>query len=136
MFVLNSVSHRTNFLSITSQNSSSTEPDTELIDAEISHSPETGIPAATSHVGVCGHTLIRRVVVSNGDQGATVMLFDNTGAMRQGEIQVKPINKEPPKKRKRISTHWVDIISRIIFPATYITFLVLFWRKFVDQVSV
>lgn len=115
------------------ENSSSTEPDTELIDAEISHSPETSTPAVNSHVGGCGHTLTQRVVVSNGGQGATVMLFDNTGAMHQGKIQVKPINKDPPKKRKKISSHWVDIISRIIFPASYIAFLVLFWRKFVDQ---
>ena len=84
-------------------------------------------------MGGCGHTLTQRVVVSNGGQGATVMLFDNTGAMHQDKIQVKPIEKDPPKKRKKISSHWVDIISRIIFPASYIAFLVLFWRKFVDQ---
>lgn len=64
------------------------------------------------------------------------MLFDNTGAMRHGKIQVKPVNQEPHKKRKTIGSHWVDIISRIIFPASYTTFLVLFWRTFVEQLPV
>lgn len=89
--------------------------------------------AVNSHVRPCNHTLPRQVVVSNGKQGASVMLIDKSGEMRHRNIQVKATNQEAPKKRKAYSTHWVDLISRIIFPGSYIAFLVLFWRKFVQQ---
>jgi len=117
----------------TLQNSSSTEPDTEL-EAEITQPPEAVLAAVNNHVSPCYHTLPRRVVVSNGQQGATVVLLDKSGETRHGNIQVKATNSVEPKKRKSRGTHWVDIISRIIFPGCYLTFLVLFWRKFVQQV--
>lgn len=121
-------------LNFTLQNSSSTEQDMEL-EAEITQPPETVLAAVKNHVPSCHHTLPRRVVVSNGQQGATVMLLDKSGDTRHGNIQVKATNRVEPKKRKSRGTHWVDIISRIIFPSSYITFLVLFWRKFVQQLS-
>ena len=121
-------------LNLTLQNSSSTEQDMEL-EAEITQPPETVLAAVKNHVPPCNHTLPRRVVVSNGQQGATVMLLDKSGDTRHGNIQVKATNRVEPKKRKSRGTHWVDIISRIIFPSSYITFLVLFWRKFVQQLS-
>lgn len=117
----------------TLQNSSSTEPDTEL-EAEITQPPEAVLAAVNNHVSPCNYTLPRRVVVSNGQQGATVVLLDKSGETRHGNIQVKATNSVEPKKRKSRGTHWVDIISRIIFPGCYLTFLVLFWRKFVQQV--
>lgn len=61
------------------------------------------------------------------------MLLDKSGESRHGNIQVKATNRVEPKKRKSRGTHWVDIISRIMFPSCYLTFLVLFWRKFVQQ---
>lgn len=121
-------------LNLTLQNSSSTEQDMEL-EAEITQPPETVLAAVQNNVPPCNHTLPRRVVVSNGQQGATVMLLDKSGDTRHGNIQVKATNRVEPKKRKSRGTHWVDIISRIIFPSSYITFLVLFWRKFVQQLS-
>ncbi|KAL9983115.1 hypothetical protein ACROYT_G005244 [Oculina patagonica] len=111
----------------------STEPDTEL-EAEIILPSETVFTAVNSHVRPCSHTLPRRVVVSNGEQGATVMLLDKSGEMRHRNIQVKATNQESRKKRKSYSPHWVDMISRIIFPGSYVAFLVLFWRQFVQQV--
>lgn len=61
------------------------------------------------------------------------MLLDKLGEMRHGKIQVKTTNQDAPKKRKTCGPHWVDIISRIIFPASYVAFLVLFWRTYVQQ---
>ena len=120
-------------LNLNFQSTSSTEPDTEL-ETEFIHPPKTVLASVNSHVQPCNHSLPRRVVVSNGEQGATVMLLDTSGEMRHGNIQVKANNREAPKKRKACNNHWVDIISRILFPGSYVTFLVLFWRQFVQQV--
>ena len=118
------------------QTSCGTEPDTEL-EAEISHPAETDLDdAVQSHATSCNYPLPRRVVVSNTDQGATVMLLDKTGVMRHGKIQVKATNQEPPKKRNPTCTHWVDVLSRMLFPACYVIFLVLFWRKYVQQLPI
>jgi len=112
-----------------------TEPDTDL-EAEIIHPAEADLDTLHRHAPGCNHTLSRRLMVSNTDHGATVMLLDRSGEMRHGKIQVKATNQELPKKRKSSCSHWVDVVSRILFPGCYVTFLVLFWRKFVQQLPI
>ncbi|XP_068743501.1 gamma-aminobutyric acid receptor subunit beta-3-like [Montipora capricornis] len=117
------------------------EHDAEL-EAEISPSPDSNLSAVQAHVPVGNFPHHRRVVVSNTDQGATVMLMDKTGQVRHGKIRVKTTSQpqhEPPKKPRDPDpscTHWVDLVSRMLFPASYTTFLVLFWRQFVQQLPI
>lgn len=116
------------------ETSYSTEPDTDL-EAETGNPTENGLGMIPTHTRTYTSTLPRRIVVSNTGQGATVLLLDNSGQMCHGNVQVKAANQESGKKRDACArcTHWVDIASRIIFPAFYVTFLLLFWRKFIQQ---
>ena len=123
------------------QGSFEVEHDAEL-EAEISPSPDSNLSAVQAHVPVGNFPHHRRVVVSNTDQGATVILMDKTGQVRHGKIRVKTTSQpqhEPPKKPRDPDpscTHWVDLVSRMLFPASYTTFLVLFWRQFVQQLPI
>lgn len=111
------------------------EPYKEL-EAEISHPAERDLDTVQRRMPACTYPLPKKVVVSNTEQGATVMLLDKTGHMRRGKIQVKTPSRELPKKSNPSCTHWVDLLSRMIFPASYATFLVLFWSKFVEPLPI
>ena len=118
------------------QENSDSEHDAGL-EAEISHSPDSNLEAVQEHVPVGNYPLNRRVVVSNTKQAATVMLLDRKGQIRNGKIRVKR-NGRRPKPRQCLSscTHWADLVSRVAFPASYATFLVLFWRQFVQPLAI
>ncbi|XP_029212017.1 glycine receptor subunit beta-like isoform X2 [Acropora millepora] len=107
------------------------------LEAEISHSPDSNLEAVQEHVPVGNYPLNRRAMVSNTKQAATVMLLDRKGQIRNGKIRVKR-NGRRPKPRQCLSscTHWVDLVSRVAFPASYATFLVLFWRQFEQPLAI
>ncbi|XP_073240461.1 gamma-aminobutyric acid receptor subunit beta-1-like [Porites lutea] len=114
------------------ETSYSTEPDMEL-EEETNHTTEHDMIHGRTHVR--NGTIPRRIVVSNTEQGATVLLLDKYGQMRNGgKTHIKSTAKqELCKKPIRACTHWIDMVSRIIFPASYAAFLLVFWQKFVQE---
>ncbi|KAM7442842.1 hypothetical protein ABFA07_008304 [Porites harrisoni] len=114
------------------ETSYSTEPDMEL-EEETNHTTEHDMIHGRSHVR--NGTIPRRIVVSNTEQGATVLLLDKYGQMRNGgKTHIKSAAKqELCKKPIRACTHWIDMVSRIIFPGSYAAFLLVFWQKFVQE---
>ncbi|KAK2572519.1 Gamma-aminobutyric acid receptor subunit beta-1 [Acropora cervicornis] len=107
------------------------------LEAEISQSPDSNLEVVQEHVPVGNYPLNGRVVVSNTKQAATVMLLDRKGQIQNGKIRAKRNGRRPkPKQCLSSCTHWVDLVSRVAFPASYATFLVLFWRQFVQPLTI
>ena len=103
------------------------------LEAETNHTTEHDMILGRTHVR--NGTIPRRIVVSNSEQGATILLLDKYGQMRNGgKTHINSAAKqELCKKRIRACTHWIDMVSRIIFPASYAAFLLVFWQKFVQE---
>ena len=103
------------------------------LEAETHHTTEHDMIHGRTHVR--NGTISRRIVVSNTEQGATILLLDKYGQIRNGgKTHINSAAKqELCKKRIRACTHWIDMVSRIIFPASYAAFLLVFWQKFVQE---
>ncbi|XP_073239656.1 gamma-aminobutyric acid receptor subunit beta-2-like [Porites lutea] len=39
----------------------------------------------------------------------------------------KMIDKEPPKTPENVKNHWIDCVSRVVFPVIYFSFIIFYW---------
>ena len=42
-------------------------------------------------------------------------------------------DKEPPKPEAKFKTHWIDCVSRVIFPIIYFSFIIFYWIYYINH---
>lgn len=56
------------------------------------------------------------------------------------QIPMVPLNgpskepeKEPPKAPTAVKSHWIDLVSRVLFPVVYFSFVVFYWIHYTNH---
>ena len=45
----------------------------------------------------------------------------------------KMIDKEPPKTPENVKNHWIDCVSRVVFPVIYFSFIIFYWIYYLSH---
>ena len=45
----------------------------------------------------------------------------------------KMIDKEPPRTPENVKNHWIDCVSRVVFPVIYFSFIIFYWIYYLNH---